>query len=95
MARSARSQVSWKASPVGSPKDALPLTSSALTAIAHEIGHLYDATGAQYDFEGRFRQWWSNETVAAFQEHTKCIEKQYSKSVFCVLELGNATMALG
>lgn len=48
---------------------------------AHEIGHLYDASGSQYDYEGRFRQWWSNETVAAFQEKTKCIEKQYSKSV--------------
>lgn len=56
------------------------LNYGAMGAVAaHEIGHLYDSTGAQYDYEGRFRRWWSNETVAAFKERTECISKQYSK----------------
>lgn len=30
-------------------------------------------------FAGRLRDWWTNETVAAFEEKAQCIAKQYSK----------------
>lgn len=45
----------------------------------------FDNSGSQYDYEGRFRAWWSNATVSAFQERAQCIAKQYSKSVSPVL----------
>lgn len=38
----------------------------------------FDNTGAKYDDEGRYRQWWTNSTLEAFQERADCIVKQYS-----------------
>lgn len=44
---------------------------------AHELTHLFDSKGAQYDETGRIRNWWTNATVKAFQERAQCIAKQY------------------
>ncbi|GFZ45763.1 hypothetical protein JCM24511_03493 [Saitozyma sp. JCM 24511] len=46
---------------------------------AHELTHAFDNSGSQYDEKGRLRDWWTNETVAAFEEKAQCIAKQYSK----------------
>ncbi|CDZ96882.1 M13 family peptidase [Phaffia rhodozyma] len=46
---------------------------------AHELCHAFDNSGAQYDYEGRYRQWWTNSTVDAFRERAQCIAKQYSE----------------
>ena len=37
-------------------------------AIAHEISHAFDAKGAQYDKDGNFINWWTDEDYAAFKE---------------------------
>ncbi|ORX33753.1 hypothetical protein BD324DRAFT_584453 [Kockovaella imperatae] len=46
---------------------------------AHELGHAFDNTGAQYDERGRLRDWWTKETVDAFNERAQCLARQYSK----------------
>lgn len=46
---------------------------------AHELTHAFDNSGAQYDEKGRLRDWWTNKTVAAFEERAQCIAKQYSQ----------------
>ena len=40
-------------------------------AIAHEISHAFDAFGAQYDKNGNFINWWTEEDFAVFQEKNK------------------------
>ena len=41
------------------------------TGIAHEISHAFDAQGAQYDKDGNFINWWTDEDYAAFNEKNK------------------------
>ena len=38
------------------------------TAIAHEISHAFDAKGAKYDKDGNFKNWWTDEDYAVFNE---------------------------
>lgn len=35
--------------------------------------------GREYDKEGNLRPWWQNESLAAFRNHTACMEEQYSQ----------------
>lgn len=35
-------------------------------------------SGRKYDVHGSYNQWWSNKTVEAFEDLTKCFVKQYS-----------------
>lgn len=37
------------------------------TVIGHEISHAFDTNGAQYDKDGAFANWWTEEDYAAFQ----------------------------
>ncbi|KAK4687038.1 hypothetical protein P7C73_g3073, partial [Tremellales sp. Uapishka_1] len=46
---------------------------------AHELTHAFDNTGAQYDEQGRLRDWWTNTTIRAFEDRAQCVAKQYSK----------------
>jgi len=46
---------------------------------AHELGHAFDNSGAQYDERGLLRDWWTNTTTKAFEERAQCIARQYSK----------------
>lgn len=46
--------------------------------IGHEITHLFDDFGRQYDKDGNKIQWWTAETINAFVERKKCIIGQYS-----------------
>ncbi|BEI97230.1 hypothetical protein CcaverHIS631_0208190 [Cutaneotrichosporon cavernicola] len=46
---------------------------------AHELTHAFDNSGAQYDEQGRLRDWWTNKTIKAFEERAQCVSRQYSK----------------
>ncbi|MGP1282868.1 MAG: M13 family metallopeptidase [Parasphingopyxis sp.] len=45
--------------------------------IGHEIGHGFDDQGRQFDGTGRIRDWWSEETAAAFEERSGRLGAQY------------------
>lgn len=48
------------------------------TVIGHEFTHGFDSYGRQFDKNGIKIPWWTNETIAAFNEQKKCIVEQYS-----------------
>jgi putative endopeptidase len=45
--------------------------------IGHEISHGFDDQGAQYDAQGRLRNWWTDEDLARFQERGACVVQQF------------------
>ena len=45
---------------------------------AHELGHVYDPYGAQYDAAGKLTDWWSMAAKAAYQQRIACIVQQFS-----------------
>jgi len=45
--------------------------------IGHEISHGFDDQGAQYDAQGRLKNWWSDADLQAFQTRTACVVKQF------------------
>lgn len=45
--------------------------------IGHEITHGFDDQGSQYDSLGNLRNWWADETRAAYLEKARCIIEQY------------------
>lgn len=45
--------------------------------IAHEISHSFDRTGAQFDREGNYAFWWTEEDYAAFTERTDRLAAYY------------------
>lgn len=47
------------------------------STIAHEITHMFDDGGAQYDAEGTIRNWWSEEDYAHFQKLCGKVEAYY------------------
>lgn len=47
--------------------------------IAHEITHALDATGAQFDKEGKKKLWWNKNDLKAFNTHTNKLIKQINK----------------
>ncbi|XP_076034148.1 neprilysin-1-like isoform X2 [Oratosquilla oratoria] len=46
--------------------------------IGHEMTHGFDNTGRQFDKHGNLVQWWSDETVEAYEKRSKCFVDQYS-----------------
>lgn len=52
-------------------------------SIGHELSHAFDDHGRRYNGAGDLESWWSEETLAKFQEHTECLVEQY----------GNLTLA--
>ncbi|KAG8185846.1 hypothetical protein JTE90_004388 [Oedothorax gibbosus] len=46
--------------------------------IGHEIMHGFDDVGRQFDDKGNLNDWWSNETLGRYQEHTECFRNQYN-----------------
>jgi putative endopeptidase len=46
--------------------------------IGHEIGHGFDDQGRRFDAQGRFRDWWTPQSAAAFTELTRRLGAQYS-----------------
>jgi putative endopeptidase len=45
--------------------------------IGHEISHGFDDQGAQFDFLGRFRDWWTDSDLKQFQERAACVAHQF------------------
>jgi endothelin-converting enzyme/putative endopeptidase len=45
--------------------------------IGHEVSHGFDDQGAQFDFLGRFRNWWTDADLKRFQERGQCVVDQY------------------
>lgn len=44
----------------------------------HELTHAFDNQGRLYDKDGNLRNWWTNQTAAAFKDLATCFVKQYS-----------------
>jgi len=45
--------------------------------IGHEISHGFDDQGAQYDFLGRLRNWWTDADLKNFQARGACVANQF------------------
>jgi endothelin-converting enzyme/putative endopeptidase len=45
--------------------------------IGHEISHGFDDEGAQYDFLGRLRNWWTEADLKDFQSRAACVADQF------------------
>jgi putative endopeptidase len=45
--------------------------------IGHEISHGFDDQGAQFDAEGRLKNWWTPDDQKRFQERTSCVVRQF------------------
>jgi endothelin-converting enzyme/putative endopeptidase len=45
--------------------------------IGHEVSHGFDDQGAQYDAQGRLRNWWSDADLAAFKDKGACVSRQF------------------
>jgi len=45
--------------------------------IGHEISHGFDDQGAQFDAQGRLRNWWTFEDNEKFQERGQCVVDQF------------------
>jgi putative endopeptidase len=45
--------------------------------IGHEISHGFDDQGAQFDGQGRLRDWWTDEDLQQFHKRTACVARQF------------------
>lgn len=45
--------------------------------IGHEISHGFDDTGAQFDAQGRLRNWWTPADYQKFEARGQCVVKQF------------------
>jgi putative endopeptidase len=45
--------------------------------ISHEISHAFDTTGAKYDENGNYKNWWTDEDYANFEKLSKAVEEYY------------------
>ena len=45
--------------------------------IGHEISHGFDDQGAQFDFLGRLRNWWTENDLKDFQTRAACVADQF------------------
>ena len=48
------------------------------SVIGHEISHSFDNLGAEFDHEGRLRNWWTSEDSAHFRETSAALVRQYN-----------------
>ena len=56
------------------------LSYGAFGAVAgHELSHAFDSAGSKYDVDGKLRQWWDENTLAAFKNKTECFVGQYDE----------------
>ncbi len=45
--------------------------------IGHEISHGFDDSGAQFDAQGRLKNWWTPEDLQRFRERGQCVVDQF------------------
>ncbi len=48
------------------------------SVIGHEISHSFDDQGAQFDAQGRLRDWWTKEDLAHFKTASQKLVEQYN-----------------
>ena len=48
------------------------------SVIGHEISHSFDNLGAEFDAEGRLRNWWTRADSAHFREASQALVRQYN-----------------
>ncbi len=48
------------------------------SVIGHEISHSFDNLGAEFDAEGRLRNWWTPQDQARFREASQALVRQYN-----------------
>lgn len=46
---------------------------AAYTTFGHEITHAFDTTGSQFDKDGNFNMWWTEEDYASFQDRADTV----------------------
>jgi putative endopeptidase len=64
--------------PYFDPARPLAMDYGAIGAIiGHEISHSFDDQGAQFDAEGRLRNWWTDEDLVHFRDAAAKLVKQY------------------
>ncbi|MFI4951087.1 MAG: M13-type metalloendopeptidase [Caulobacterales bacterium] len=62
------------------PKNPIAMNLGATGAtIGHEISHSFDDQGAQFDADGRLRNWWTPQDLAHFQASGHALAVQYSQ----------------
>ncbi len=63
--------------------------------IAHEISHAFDDTGALFDENGNYTDWWTEADLAAYQDKTYSLVRQYEEIEVTSGEYINGTLTLG
>jgi predicted metalloendopeptidase len=62
------------------PKNPIAMNLGATGAtIGHEVSHSFDDQGAQFDADGRLRNWWTPADLAHFQASGHALAQQYSQ----------------
>jgi predicted metalloendopeptidase len=65
--------------PFFDPKGSDALNYGAIgSVIGHEISHSFDASGSQFDHQGRLRDWWTAADSAHFKTASAALVAQYS-----------------
>ncbi len=65
--------------PFFDPQRPLAMDYGAIGAvIGHEVSHSFDDQGAQFDDQGRLRNWWTDDDKAHFEAAAERLVKQYS-----------------
>jgi predicted metalloendopeptidase len=47
------------------------------SVMGHEVGHAFDDTGRQFDWDGNEHDWWSAASAAAFEDRAQCVVQLY------------------
>ena len=55
------------------------LLGAAGATVGHEFTHGFDNVGHNFDLHGALRNWWSNTSLAQFEQRASCIADQYSQ----------------
>ena len=63
--------------------------------IGHEMTHLFDDQGRQYDAEGNLKDWWKPEDAKKFNQKSKVVVNQYNSSIMFGNMHVNGELTLG
>ncbi|KAF5270898.1 hypothetical protein FQR65_LT17765 [Abscondita terminalis] len=64
--------------------------------VGHEMTHGFDDKGGEFDKDGNYVNWWSNETTLTFKRKSECIINQYQQYIDPRLNINvNGLLTLG
>ncbi len=63
--------------------------------IGHEISHAFDNTGSQFDGDGNFNNWWTDEDYKKFEEKTNKVREFYNNIKLSNGENVNGSLTVG